>query len=274
VYEVQFKGRRRGFYQNASGIDLIVGDSVIVEAERGYDLGSVSLKGELVRLRLKSAEDLKKGGRFPRIVRVASENELDDWHRNRSREMEAQTVAREAVKRLNLPMKVSDVDWQLDRKRVTFYFTAEKRVDFRELVRELARTFKTRVELRQIGVRDEAGRLGGVGSCGRELCCATWLHEFKPVTTQSAKVQDLPLNPTRLSGQCGRLKCCLNYELEQYMAALAQFPKVGKRIKTLRGWARVRKVDIFALCVLVEYDNGDTEMVGLDDLESGDRRAT
>jgi cell fate regulator YaaT (PSP1 superfamily) len=156
-------------------------------------------------------------------------------------------------------MKLVDAEWQFDRKKVTFYFTADHRVDFRQLVRDLARRFRTRVDLRQIGARDEAARIGGIGSCGRELCCSTWLQEFKPVSTQAAKVQNLPLNPVRLSGQCGRLKCCLNYELEQYMTALSGFPTVDTPIETEVGKGTIQKLDIFKEMVWIQYQDGNWE---------------
>src|SRR5690606_13129762 len=173
-----------------------------------------------------------------------------------------------AIDRLKLPMKLVDVEWQFDLSKVTFFFTADHRVDFRQLVRDLASRFRTRVELRQIGARDEAGRVGGIGSCGRELCCSTWLQEFKPVSTQAAKIQSLPLNPVRLSGQCGRLKCCLNYELEQYMSALKNFPPVDTRVRTDEGMAIVQKLDIFRDMVWLEFPSGNVEERPLDEVRS------
>jgi cell fate regulator YaaT (PSP1 superfamily) len=169
---------------------------------------------------------------------------------------------------MNLPMKLVDVEWQFDHKKVTFYFTAEHRVDFRELVRDLARRFRTRVELRQIGARDEAARIGGIGSCGRELCCSTWLQEFKPVSTQAAKVQNLPLNPVRLSGQCGRLKCCLNYELEQYMSALSAFPEISTPITTEYGRGSIEKLDIFKNIVWILYSDNTWDSKPLSEVQN------
>jgi len=167
---------------------------------------------------------------------------------------------------MNLPMKLVDVEWQFDHKKVTFYFTAEHRVDFRALVRELAKRFRTRVELRQIGARDEAARIGGIGSCGRELCCSTWLQSFQPVSTQSAKIQNLPLNPVRLSGQCGRLKCCLNYELELYMGALKDYPRIDSYVTTKNGKGRVQKINIFKEVVWVQFEDGTWGECALADL--------
>lgn len=264
IVEIIFKGGRKGFFRNPGRLVLHSGDYVIVEADRGVDFGTVHLTGELIGLRLRSmAEEERKG--LPRVVRLSSLSDVEDWKGNREKEGEAVQIARGMVEKLKLPMKIGDVEWQFDRKRATFFFTADRRVDFRGLVRELAAKFRTRIELRQIGVRDEAARLGGIGSCGRELCCSTWLEEFRPVTTQAAKVQDLPLNPVRLSGQCGRLKCCLNYELDQYMEALNTFPKVGVTLDTSTGSARVRKIDIFRDTVTVQFeDSGEFETFSLD----------
>lgn len=229
-----------------------------MEAERGVDLGFVHLTGELAEMR-RLKEDKSDPGGLPRIVRIATSRDTEKYRSNAERESEAFEIGRQMVEQFNLQMKIADVEWQLDRNRITLYFTAERRVDFRKLVRELAAKFRTRVDLRQIGARDEAGRLGGLGSCGRELCCSTWLHEFAPVAMHAAKVQDLPLNPVRLGGQCGRLKCCLNYELEQYVAALRDLPRVGKAITTSRGRGQVEKVDIFRDRVLVRHSDGSVE---------------
>lgn len=263
IVEVTFKGGRRGFYRNVHTLDVHTGDYVIVEADRGVDFGTVHMVGELVRLRLKSG-DLDEQAAFPNLVRTATLDDITRWEANKERETETFLVGRRAIDRMNLPMKLVDVEWQFDHKKVTFYFTAEHRVDFRALVRDLAKRFRTRVELRQIGARDEAARIGGIGSCGRELCCSTWLQEFKPVSTQSAKVQNLPLNPVRLSGQCGRLKCCLNYELEQYMASLKVFPRVDTPITTPYGDGTVQKLDIFKNVVWVQHRDGTWEDLSLD----------
>lgn len=255
VVEVTFKGGRKDFFRNVRSLDLQTGDRVVVEADRGVDLGTVHLTGELVQLRLKSRA-LEASAEFPNVVRLAGLEDIAQGEQNRTREAETFLIARRAIDRMNLPMKLVDVEWQFDGKKVTFFFTAEQRVDFRELVRDLARRFHTRVELRQIGARDEAARLGGIGSCGRELCCSTWLQEFKPVTTSAAKVQNLPLNPVRLSGQCGRLKCCLNYELEQYMSMLRAFPRVDTPVVTAHGRGTVQKLDIFQSLIWIEYEDG------------------
>lgn len=258
VVEVVFKGGRKDFFQNVRQLDLQTGDFVIVEADRGVDFGTVHMTGELVRLRVKT-KSLETDGSFPNIIRCAGLQDIERWEANRDREAETFHVGRQAIDRMGLPMKLVDVEWQFDLKKVTFFFTADHRVDFRALVRELASTFRTRVELRQIGARDETARIGGIGSCGRELCCSTWLQEFKPVSTQAARIQNLPLNPTRLSGQCGRLKCCLNYELEQYMSVLRDFPRVDTEVETATGRGTIQKLDIFKRIVWIQYADGSWE---------------
>jgi cell fate regulator YaaT (PSP1 superfamily) len=265
IVEVVFKGERKGFFQNSANLDLQTGDYVIVEADRGVDFGRVHMTGELVRLRVKS-KGLDEPAQFPGITRMATLEDIERWEANREKESETFLIGRKSIEKMNLPMKLVDVEWQFDQGKVTFYFTAEHRVDFRQLVRELAGRFRTRVELRQIGARDEAARLGGIGSCGRELCCSTWLQEFKPVSTQAAKVQNLPLNPVRLSGQCGRLKCCLNYELEQYMSALEIFPTVDTVIKTAQGTGVIQKLDIFQNMVGIAYPDGGWEEKPLEEV--------
>ena len=264
IVEVAFKGGRKGFYKN-QGLEIQTGDFVIVEADRGVDFGTVHMLGEMVRLRVRS-RDLGNETSFPIVVRIANLKDIERWEANKEKEAETFLVGRRTIDRMNLPMKLVDTEWQFDHKKVTFYFTADHRVDFRQLVRELARLFRTRVELRQIGARDEAARLGGIGSCGRELCCSTWLQEFKPVSTQAAKMQNLPLNPVRLSGQCGRLKCCLNYELEQYMSALKDFPELDTPIRTAHGEGVVRKIDIFQGRVWIRYRDDTWEDRGLDEV--------
>lgn len=264
VIEVTFKGGRKSFYRNDE-VELQTGDFVIVEADRGTDFGTVHMLGEMVRLRLRSMET-GEGTKFPRILRRASLADIERWEANKEKEAETFLIGRRTIDRMNLPMKLVDTEWQFDHKKVTFYFTADHRVDFRQLVRELARRFRTRVELRQIGARDEAARIGGIGSCGRELCCSTWLQDFKPVSTHAAKVQNLPLNPVRLSGQCGRLKCCLNYELEQYMNALKAYPSVDAVIATPNGRGTVQKIDIFKKRVWIEYENKTWEDLPLEEV--------
>lgn len=265
IVEVSFKGGRTGFYRNDE-FDIQTGDFVIVEADRGKDFGTVHMVGEMVRLRIRS-KGLEDSSAFPRILRKASLKDIDRWESNKEKETDTFLIGRRSIDRMNLPMKLVDTEWQFDHKKVTFYFTADHRVDFRELVRDLARRFRTRVELRQIGARDEAARIGGIGSCGRELCCSTWLQDFKPVSTQAAKVQNMPLNPVRLSGQCGRLKCCLNYELEQYMGALKHFPKIDSSIVNAQGKkGLVRKIDIFKKRVWILFKDQSWEDLSLDEV--------
>lgn len=258
IVEVAFKGGRRGFYKNTQNFDVQTGDFVVVKADRGLDFGSVHLAGELVRMRIKTKgiEDISS---FAELERVATLEDIEAWEANKQKETDTFLVGRKTIDKMNLPMKLVDVEWQFDHSKVTFYFTAENRVDFRQLVRDLARRFRTRVELRQIGARDEAARIGGIGSCGRELCCSTWLQDFKPVSTQAAKIQNLPLNPVRLSGQCGRLKCCLNYELEQYMDMLQHFPRQEMKITTSYGTGVIEKLDIFKDRVWIRYKDGTWE---------------
>ncbi len=265
IFEVAFKGGRKEFYRD-NDLDLQTGDFVIVEADRGKDFGTVHMVGEMVRLRIRS-KGMKDDAVFPQILRKATLKDIERWEGNKEKETETFLIGRRTIDRMNLPMKLVDTEWQFDHKKVTFYFTADHRVDFRELVRELARRFRTRVELRQIGARDEAARIGGIGSCGRELCCSTWLQEFKPVSTQAAKVQNLPLNPVRLSGQCGRLKCCLNYELEQYMQALKSYPGIDSKIVSPQGRRGVvRKIDIFKKRIWVIYEDNAWEDLALEDV--------
>lgn len=262
IVEVAFKGGRRAHFRTPEPSGLHAGEAVIVEADRGIDYGTVHLTGTMVRLRLRS-RGLTEEHDYPQVVRKATPEDAAQWDASRARDTETFLVGRRTIDRMNLPMKLVDVEWQFDGRKVTFYFTAEQRVDFRELVRRLARRFRTRVELRQIGARDEAARIGGIGSCGRTLCCSTWLQEFHPVATQAAKTQNLPLNPVRLSGQCGRLKCCLNYELDQYLWALRAFPPADTAIETSAGAGTVRRIDIFRERVSIQYENGAWGELGL-----------
>ncbi len=252
LVEVQFKGGRKELFKDITQNGVDTGDWVIVQAEKGLDMGSVHLSGELVRLRARQQDKSGKQERL-NVVRLAHPDEVDRLQKNRRDEGDALYDAKQRVDRHRLDMKMVDAEWQFDRGKLTLYFTSAQRVDFRSLVRELGAHYGTRVELRQIGARDEAARVGGLGSCGRELCCSTWLQEFKPVSTTAARAQHLPLNPTRLSGQCGRLKCCLNYELETYMRAVKGMPSTGTPVETPQGLGHVRQVDIFRAVVLVEY---------------------
>ncbi len=244
VVEVRFKGGRKDFFRNSEHLSLTTGDAVVVEVPNGHHLGHVSLQGELVRLQMQKKkvtydQDVK------RIYRLAHQRDVEKLDEVRKRELPALYRSREIIRQYKLEMKLSDVEFQADNSKATFFYSAEDRVDFRELIKVLAAEFKVRIEMRQISLRQEAGRLGGIGVCGRELCCSTWLTDFKNVATSAARYQNLSLNPSKLSGQCGRLKCCLNYELETYMEALEDIPKVEGPLLTERGEATLQKTDIF-----------------------------
>jgi cell fate regulator YaaT (PSP1 superfamily) len=242
IYEVRFKATHKGFYRNINGLDLVTGDIITVESERGFDVGTISLSGELVRLQMKRKKvDAQK---VLKIYRLATPDDLEKLKTARSREMAVLLKTREIIEKLKVEMKLSEVEIQGDNTKATFYYTADNRVDFRELIKVMADEFRLRIEMKQIGLRQEAGLIGGIGSCGRELCCSTWLSDFKNVSTGAARYQNLSLNPMKISGQCGRLKCCLNYELETYMDALKGIPDV-QSIETEMGIARLQKTDIF-----------------------------
>lgn len=254
IVEIRFKNSRKDFFRNINNLNLNVGDAVAVEAQSGHDMGTVSLTGELVKLQLKKrnvnfdSEELKK------VYRKAKQSDLDKWQDARSLEVSTMYRARTIALRLGLEMKLSDVEYQGDKSKAIFYYTADARVDFRELIKVLADEFKVRIEMRQIGARQEASRLGGIGSCGRELCCSTWLTDFRTVNTSAARYQQLSLNPLKLAGQCGKLKCCLNYELDSYLDALKDFPDMdGKKLQTRKGDAFLQKTDIFRKMMWFSY---------------------
>jgi len=244
IYEVRFKNTRKGFYRNVHGLQLYIGDKVVVESDRGYDVGTLSLGGIAAELQMRKKGFKKSPEEIARIFRKANENDLELLKNVREREGPTRARTREIIEELRLDMKLSDVEFQADNAKAIFYYIADHRVDFRELIKILAREFRIRVEMKQIGLRHEAGLVGGIGSCGRELCCSTWLTEFKTVSTSAARYQNLSLNPMKISGLCGRLKCCLNYELEAYMDALKDFPKVEK-LRTAKGVMTLQKTDIF-----------------------------
>ncbi len=254
IVEVRFKSNRKGFYRRSGGIEVQVGDVVVLDAEVGWDIGVVSLRGELVRAQMK-AKKVKDDHEIKKILRKAAQEDIDSWQNARMRETETVTKSREIIRNLGLHMKLSDVEFQGDAKKATFYYIAEERVDFRELVRDLAGAFAVRVEMRQIGARQEAARVGGIGVCGRELCCSSWLTDFRSVSTSAARYQQLSLNPQKLAGQCGKLKCCLNFELDQYVESVKEFPSPNTKIKLKEGRAVVFKMDIFKnLVYLLQLD--------------------
>jgi cell fate regulator YaaT (PSP1 superfamily) len=260
VVEVRFKGTRKEFFRNKEGVELHVGDVVAVDAAPGHDVGVVSMTGELVRLQLTKKGLDDTSDQIKTLYRKAKPNEVDKWIESRDKEKPMLSRSRDIIKSMNLEMKLSDVEFQGDGKRATFYYTADERVDFRELIKRLAVEFQIRVEMKQIGLRQEAGRLGGIGSCGRELCCATWLTDFRSVTTSSARYQNLALNPAKLAGQCGKLKCCLNYELDSYLDALKDIPDDSIALVTEMGRATHRKTDIFKRMMWYAYSDNVKEM--------------
>ena len=245
LVEVRFKNSRKEYFRNTEGLPLKIGDIVATEAKSGHDIGQVTLTGELVRFQLKKKKIKEESETFSKIYRIANQNDIDKWQAARDREAEVQKRAREMAIFLRLEMKISDVEFQGDGSKATFYYTAESRVDFRQLIKDMAQAFSVRIEMRQIGLRQEASRLGGVGSCGRELCCSTWLTDFRSVSTAAARYQQLSLNPQKLAGQCGKLKCCLNFELDAYRKALKNFPRTETKLHTEKGIAVCQKVDIF-----------------------------
>lgn len=263
IVEVRFKGSRKEFFVNTENLYLEMGEPVTVEpATGGFDIGHVSLTGELVRLQLKknktSEDDVAK-----KIYRKATEADIRKWQEAKDLEWETMHRARKLALDLGLSMKISDVDYQGDKSKATFYYTADGRVDFRELIKRMAEAFRIRIEMRQIGMRQEASRLGGIGSCGRELCCSTWLTDFKTVSTSAARYQNLSLNTLKLAGQCGKLKCCLNYELDSYMDALKDIPNNIERIETQKGIAWLQKTDIFKKTMWFSYP-GEENWIPLD----------
>jgi len=272
IAQVMFRGVRTEYYGYRGEVPLEANEYVIVEADRGQDLGWIR---RAVDGRTHSCEGgcdhAHHGPVVPparKVLRRASPADVERRLKLDDSEGEIRSRTRTLVQKHRLKMKVSEAEWQWDRNKLTIYFTAEKRVDFRNLVKEMARTFKTRIELRQIGVRDEAKRLGGIGRCGRELCCRLWLPEIEPVTLQLAKDQGLSLNPAQISGACGRLMSCLRYEHEQYVQARKRFPKVGKRLETSRGKEEVTGWDLFRETISLRAKDGEARTVALQDLKA------
>ena len=264
--EVRFKGTRKKYFAYEA-LDVAPGTQVIVEADRGEDLGEITALGSIAERKCSSSGGCATPLPEMRVLRVALESESVQIDELRSDENRVRTEARKLVERHKLNMKVTEAEWQFDGNKLIIYFTAERRVDFRALVRDLARTFRTRIELKQIGVRDEAALLGGVGRCGRELCCSTWLPELKPVSLQLAKDQFLSLNPAQISGCCGRLMCCLMYEHKAYVEARRRFPREGKALRTSLGEEKVIGVDILGETVTLRSTEGERRTVSLADLK-------
>ena len=254
IVEVRFKNSRKGFYKNSKNLSLQVGDVVVVEESPGYDVGVISIVGELARIQVRKKDSNFKPLETKKIHRIASQEDIDKWVKERSLEKSLMYRSRTLAIDLGLEMKISDVEYQGDLSKATFYYTADGRVDFRQLIKNMAEEFKVRIEMRQIGSRQEASRLGGIGSCGRELCCSTWLTDFRSVSTSAARYQQLSLNPQKLAGQCGKLKCCLNYELDMYIETLKSFPKVDTKLRTEKGNAFHIKTDVFKRQLWYAYE--------------------
>ncbi|MDH5396671.1 MAG: regulatory iron-sulfur-containing complex subunit RicT [Cyclobacteriaceae bacterium] len=254
VIEVRFKNGRKEFFRNSENLFLETGDPVIVDVPNGHHLGFVSLQGELVRLQMRK-KSIENNDKVRKLYRKAHRKDIEKFNEVKTKEQATLFRTRKIIDELNLAMKLTDVEYQADNSKATFFYSADERVDFRELIKRLAGEFKTRIEMRQISLRQEAGYLGGIGSCGRELCCSTWLSSFASVSTGAARYQNLSLNPSKLSGQCGRLKCCLNYELDTYKNALKDIPTVQKPLLTEKGEATLQKTDIFRKIMWFSYEN-------------------
>ncbi|PQA94524.1 hypothetical protein B0A69_08645 [Chryseobacterium shigense] len=241
--EVRFKNDRKSFYKNVNNIPLHIGSVVTVESSPGHDVGVVSLTGELVKIQMKKKKFPEES--ILKIYRQANQKDLEVWQEARKKEDGVKLEARKIAHRIGLEMKVTDVEYQGDSSKITFYYTADNRVDFRQLIKEYAGAFRTKIDMKQIGFRQEAAKVGGIGSCGRELCCSTWLTDFRSVNTNVARYQQLSINPQKLAGQCGKLKCCLNYELDSYLDALSHFPSSSTTLDTEKGRAFCIKIDVF-----------------------------
>jgi cell fate regulator YaaT (PSP1 superfamily) len=262
IVELRFKNGRKEFYKNSELFELYTGDPVVVEMTSGYHIGYVSLQGEIVRLQMKRKQ-VKNDDQLKNIVRKASQKDIEKFLTAQNREVATMYRARTIILEQKLEMKLTDVEYQADNTKATFYYSADERVDFRELIKTLASEFKVRVEMKQISLRHEAARLGGIGSCGRELCCSTWIADFKNVNTSAARYQNLSLNPSKLSGQCGRLKCCLNYELDTYLDALKGIPEIEKPLQTEKGLASLQKTDIFRRIMWFAYESDTSNWVSI-----------
>ncbi|MCD6113538.1 MAG: hypothetical protein J7J86_09790 [Bacteroidales bacterium] len=253
IIEVRFKNSRKDFYKAPLELNLKIGDIIAVEASPGHDIGVVSMTGELVKLQMKAKKVIPDPSEIKKVYRKARQNDIENWILAVEEEEPTKIKARQIASELNLNMKINDVEYQGNNAKATFYYTAKERVDFRELIKRYAEEFKVHIEMRQIGVRQEACRIGGIGPCGRELCCSTWLTDFKSVSTSAARTQQLSLNPQKLTGQCGKLKCCLNFEYPVYIDALKQFPELNIVLKTKKGDAVYQKANIFKKILWYSY---------------------
>lgn len=265
LVEVQFKNTRKGFYKNVNNLDLSKGDMVAVEASPGHDVGEVTLVGKLVTLQMKKYNiDLNKY-EIKKIYRKVRDSDMERYHKAKAKEQDTMIKSRQIAENMNIDMKIGDVEYQGDGNKAIFYYIADGRVDFRQLIKVFAETFRVRIEMKQIGARQEAGRIGGIGPCGRELCCASWIVNFKSVSTSTARSQDLSLNPQKLAGQCGKLKCCLNFELESYLDAQKKLPSREIELKTTTNTYYHFKTDIFKGLITYSTDkNAPTDLVTID----------
>jgi cell fate regulator YaaT (PSP1 superfamily) len=259
VIEITFKRNRKGLFLNPEDIKLKIGDFTIVEVNNGIDLGRVSQIGRLVLLK-NVKEDPKN------VVRIANEKDIETMKQNRQKEVDAFSVCKELILKHNLNMKLVDVEYQFDTNKLTFFFTSDQRVDFRALVKDLASKYRTRIELRQISVREEAKKLGGLGICGNQLCCCSFMDNFSPISTNDAKEQNLPMNPSKLSGLCGRLKCCLMFEKLFYKESLRNFPALETKVETPRGTGYIDKIDIFNNTIFLKFNDDEYENYSLDEI--------
>ena len=260
--EVRFKNDRKSYYNNANNLPLHIGSVVTVESNPGHDIGVVSLTGELVKIQMKKKHFSEDAAL--KIYRVATQKDVEIWQDARKKEDQTKIQARKIAKNLGLEMKITDVEYQGDGSKATFYYTAEGRVDFRQLIKEYASSFKTKIDMKQIGYRQESAKVGGIGSCGRELCCSTWLTDFRSVNTNAARYQQLSINPLKLAGQCGKLKCCLNFELDSYVDALSDFPSSNTIIETEKGRAFCIKIDVFKKKMWFAYVDNSMAWYDLD----------
>jgi len=245
IIEVRFKNTRKDYYQNVNNLKLEVGDLVAVESSPGHDIGIVSLMGELVYEQMRKHKVTLNNGEYRKIYRKAKPADIDKWKEAIALEHQTMIKSRQITADLKLDMKIGDVEYQGDKTKAIFYYIADERVDFRQLIKILAENFRIRIEMKQIGARQEAGRIGGIGPCGREICCSTWMHNFVSVSTNSARYQEISLNPQKLAGQCGKLKCCLNFELSAYVDAQKDFPPNNIALETQAGTYSFLKADIF-----------------------------